>query len=218
MNRRRCWVCGAGEFTSRLLVPRQDDLVVAADGGLDHLKQLRILPQHILGDFDSLNYQPEGDNVTVYPSEKNDTDMLLAVKYGLEQGYQTFLLYGSLGGRLSHTVANLQVLRFLCERGCHGVLVGGDSIVTMIRDEGISFAPSCAGMLSVFAQGGDAEGVTIRHLKYNVEDARLSPDYALGVSNAFVGEGAEIAVRKGALLLVWEEDTSDFNKMRFCAL
>ena len=88
----------------------------------------------------------------------------------------------------------------------------------MIRNESISFAPSCAGTLSVFAQGGDAEGVTIRHLKYNVENARLSPDYALGVSNAFVGEGAEIAVQDGALLLVWEDDASDFGKMRFCAL
>ena len=129
-----------------------------------------------------------------------------------------FLLYGSLGGRLSHTVANLQVLRFLCEQGCHGFLVDGGSIVTMIRNESVSFSPSCVGMLSVFAQGGAAEDVTIRNLKYNVEDARLTPDYALGVSNEFVGEEAEITVRSGALLLIWEDETSDFSKLHFHAL
>ena len=73
-------------------------------------------------------------------------------------------------------------------------------------------------MLSVFAQGGAAEGVTIRNLKYNVEDARLTPDYALGVSNEFVGEEAEITVRDGALLLIWEDETSDFSKLHFHAL
>ena len=218
MDRRRCWVCGAGDFSSRLLVPQRDDLVVAADGGLAHLKQMHILPQHILGDFDSLGFQPEGRDVAAYPPEKDDTDMLLAVKYGLESGYDTFLLYGSLGGRLSHTVANLQVLRFLCEQGCHGFLVDGGSIVTMIRNESVAFSASCAGMLSVFAQGGAAEGVTIRNLKYNVEDARLTPDYALGVSNEFVGEEAEITVRDGALLLIWEDETSDFSKLHFHAL
>lgn len=218
MNRKRCWVCGAGDFSSRLLVPRRDDLVVAADGGLAHLKQLHILPQHILGDFDSLGYQPEGENVAAYPPEKDDTDMLLAAKYGLEHGYDTFVFYGSLGGRLSHTIANVQLLRYLCDQGCHGFLVDGGSIVTMIRNESVSFSASCVGMLSVFAQGGAAEGVTIRNLKYNVEDARLTPDYALGVSNEFVGEEAGITVRSGALLLIWEDETSDFSKLHFHAL
>lgn len=215
MNRRRCWVCGAGDFTSRLLTPRRDDLVVAADGGLAHLKELRILPQYILGDFDSLGYQPEGENVASYPAEKDDTDMLLAAKYGLEHGYETFVFYGSLGGRLSHTIANLQLLRYLCNQGCHGFLVDGNSIVTMLRNERMTISASGAGMLSVFAQGGNAEGVTIRNLKYNVEDALLSPGYALGVSNEFVGEEAEIAVKDGALLVIWEDETSDFRKIHF---
>ncbi len=215
MNRKRCWVCGAGDFTSRLFVPRQSDLVVAADGGLEHLKELRILPQHILGDFDSLGYHPQGESVAAYPAEKDDTDMRLAVKYGMENGYNTFLLYGGLGGRLSHTVANLQLLRFLCEQNCHGILVDDGSIVTMIRNERILFLENCTGILSVFAQGGGADGVTIRNLKYTVEDAHLSPDYALGVSNEFVGEAAEITVRDGALLLIWESAEADFGKLRF---
>ena len=214
MNRRRCWICGAGDFTARLFAPRPGDLVVAADGGLEYLRQLHILPQHILGDFDSLGYQPEGENVAAYPPEKDDTDMMLAVKYGLEKGCDTFLIYGSLGGRLSHTMANLQTLRFLCEKGCRGALVDGGSIVTMIQNERLCLAQTCAGMLSVFAQGGRAEGVSIRGLKYNVENVSFTTDYPLGTSNEFVGEDAQIEVRSGTLLLIWESTQSDFKLMR----
>lgn len=218
MNRRRCWICGAGDFTSRLFAPRPGDLVIAADGGLEYLRQLHVLPQHILGDFDSLGYRPEGENVEAYPPEKDDTDMMLAVKYGMEKGCGVFLIYGSLGGRLSHTMANLQTLRFLCEQGCHGVLVDGGSIVTMIQNERICFTQTCEGMLSVFAQGGTAEGVSIRNLKYNVENVSFTTDYPLGTSNEFVGQDAQIEVRNGALLLIWESTQSDFKLMRCCPL
>ena len=69
-------------------------------------------------------------------------------------------------------------------------------------------------MLSVFAQGGRAEGVSIRGLKYNVENVSFTTDYPLGTSNEFVGEDAQIEVRSGTLLLIWESTQSDFKLMR----
>lgn len=214
---RKCWICGAGEFTARLFSPAQEDLVIAADGGLAYLKELQITPDFILGDFDSLGYQPVGDAVRSYPPEKDDTDMLLAVKYGLSQGCDTFYIYGGLGGRLSHTVANLQVLRFLCEQNCHGILVDEKTVLTVIDKESICFSAGAKGYLSVFSQGETASGVTIRHMKYNVENACLTGNYPLGTSNEFVGDTAEISVRDGVLLLVWEDEESDFRKISFQA-
>ena len=157
MEERACWICGAGDFTPRLLVPAAGDVVVAADGGLAYLDGAGIVPNQILGDFDSLGRQPKGANVTAYPPEKDDTDMLLAVKYGLACGCRRFYLYGGLGGRLSHTLANLQVLRFLADQGAWGALVDGGSIITVFAPGRLSFAPGCAGMLSLFACGGAAE-------------------------------------------------------------
>ena len=89
MEERACWICGAGDFTPRLLAPAAGDVVVAADGGLAYLDGAGIVPNQILGDFDSLGRQPKGANVTAYPPEKDDTDMLLAVKYGLAAGCRT---------------------------------------------------------------------------------------------------------------------------------
>ncbi len=218
MHQKRCWICGAGDFTERLFSPNPGDLVVAADGGLDYCKQRSIVPDYIVGDFDSLGYCPQGDAVASYPSEKDDTDMLLAVKYGLEHGCKTFILYGSLGGRLSHTMANLQVLYDLSRQGCHGVLIDENSIVTMVRNESLIFAQSCEGMLSLFAQNGAAEGVTIKGLKYCVEEAVIFPAYPIGVSNEFIGQTAEVSVRKGTLLAIWESSASNFDWMQFDAI
>ena len=188
---------------------------MAADGGLAYLEQLHVLPDYIVGDFDSLGYQPQGDCVAVYPVEKDDTDLLLAVKYGLRAGIQTFRIYGGLGGRVSHTMANIQVLQFLSSQGCHGVLVDGSSILTAIHQERLIVEDSARGMLSLFALGGAAAHVTIRNLKYCVEDVRLTPDYPLGVSNEFIGKEAEISVQDGTLLVVWEHEASDFEKLHF---
>ena len=84
----------------------------------------------------------------------------------------------------------------------------------MIQNERLCFAQTCEGMLSVFAQGGAALGVSIRGLKYPLEDGTLMPDYPLGTSNEFCGEDAQVEVRDGALLLVWESTQSDFSLMR----
>lgn len=218
MPHRVCWICGAGEFTPRLLLPGPEDLVVAADGGLASLMSLNLVPTFCLGDFDSLGYRPEGEHVAAYPPEKDDTDLLLAVKYGLSQGCDTFFLYGALGGRLSHTLANLQVLYFLCRQGCHGFLVGADSIVTLAQGETVRFDARCAGMLSVLACGGAAEGVTIHGLKYEASDVTLTSEYPLGVSNEFTGAAGRISVRRGTLVLVWEHPDADFSKIAFSPL
>ena len=215
MEQKRCWICGAGDFTSRLLSPKAEDLVLAADGGLAFLQKAGIVPSHILGDFDSLGYLPQGDNVTSFPPEKDDPDMLLAVKYGMERGCDTFYIYGSLGGRLAHTVSNVQALRYLSEQGRHGFLVDGQTVVTLIRNECVRFDAGCRGYLSVFPHGGAAEGVTISGMKYNVEDFTMTADSMRGLSNEFADGPGEISVQRGALLLLWEDAASDFGKVHF---
>ncbi len=215
MEHNVCWICGAGEFTPRLLRPAPGDLIVAADGGLSPLSERGIVPSFCLGDFDSLGYCPRGEHVAAYPPEKDDTDMLLAVKYGLSKGCKTFFLYGALGGRLSHTLANLQVLYYLRTEGCHGFLIGPDSIAAVVGEETAVFDESCAGMLSVLAYGGAAEGVTIWGLKYEAEDVALTSAYPIGVSNEFTGRRAAVSVRAGALVLIWEHADADFSKITF---
>ena len=200
---KRCVIFCAAGFDSLAVPIDKDDLVIAADGGLQHTQALGITPDVILGDFDSLGYVPAGANV--FPVEKDDTDAMLAVRHGLAAGCGEFLLYGSLDGkRLDHTVANFQTLQFLADNGALGYLIGQDYMVTVVKNSAVSFPPESDGILSVFCLGSDAEGVTIRGAQYSLIDGRLTAGFPLGVSNHFVGEKVTVSVKNGSLLLMWD--------------
>lgn len=194
--------CAAG-FDGLLAEVKTDDYILAADGGLTHVRGLGLTPHGILGDFDSLGYVPTGS--TIFPVEKDDTDAMLAVKKGLSLGYRDFILYGSLDGpRLDHTVANFQALQYLADRGATGYLVGKDYIVTVIKNEALRFSPAATGTLSVFCMGADAKGVTLTGLKYPLLGGSLTAGFPLGVSNSFTGQEAVVSVADGSLLVLFD--------------
>lgn len=198
-----CHIFCAAEFDGLITPIRQEDVTIAADGGLRHAERLGLTPQVVLGDFDSLGYVPEGANV--FPVEKDDTDAMLAVRRGLSLGAGQFLLYGSVDGpRLDHTVANFQTLQYLCDQGAFGYLVGRDYLITVVKDGSLLFPETARGTLSVFCLGADADGVTIEGLYYPLRDGRLTAGFPLGVSNHFTGSPARITVRRGSLLVLWD--------------
>ena len=191
--------CAAG-FDGLLEPVKEDDFLLAADGGLRHLQSLGLTPDEILGDFDSLGYVPE--NSSRFPVEKDDTDSMLAIRRGLELGYREFWLYGSLDGpRLDHTAANYQALQYLADHHAFGYLIGKDYLVTVVKNGSLRFPAGCRGTVSVFCQGNDAHGVTLKGLYYPLENAVLTSGFPLGVSNHFTGQAAEIAVTQGSLLV-----------------
>lgn len=198
-----CVIFCAAEFDALARPLAEDDFVIAADGGLRHTEKLGIVPQEILGDFDSLGYTPTGANV--FPVEKDDTDAMLAVRRGLALGYREFVLYGSVdGSRLDHTVANFQTLQFLADRGAVGYLVGKNFLITVVKDGAIAFPAGCRGTVSVFCLGSDASGVTLEGLYYPLKNGTLTAGFPLGVSNHFTGDPARIAVGQGSLLVLWQ--------------
>lgn len=200
-----CVIFCAAEFDALARPLAEDDFVIAADGGLRHTEKLGIVPQEILGDFDSLGYTPTGANV--FPVEKDDTDAMLAVRRGLALGYREFVLYGSVdGSRLDHTVANFQTLQFLADRGAVGYLVGKDFLITVVKDGAVAFPAGCRGTLSVFCLGSDASGVTLEGLYYPLKNGALTAGFPLGVSNHFTGDPARISVGQGSLLVLWQRE------------
>ena len=200
---KNCIIFCAGEFAKLRRPVGPGDTVIAADGGLAHVKKLDLQPDIVLGDFDSLGYVPEG--AERYPVEKDDTDSMLAIKKGLALGCDTFYLYGALdGGRVDHTMANFQALQYLSERGARGYLVGLRQTVTAITCGTVRMPESWEGYLSIFCMGSDASGVTIRGAQYEIENATLTSGFPLGVSNRFVGKPTTVTVENGTLLLIWD--------------
>ncbi len=177
---------------------------IAADKGLLQLRAHGVEPDLVVGDFDSLGYVPEARELLRHPVEKDDTDMMLAAREGLRRGFRDFILYGGLGGRLDHTLANVQTLAFLAAHGARGLLYGEGTAAALLENGALRFPASTRGTLSVFCFGDTAEGVTEMGLHYTLENAALTNAFPIGVSNAFCARESEVSVQKGKLLLLWQ--------------
>ncbi len=207
-----CFIIGAGDMTVTEIDRKEGDMCIAADGGYLYCKILGIEPDLVIGDMDSLDGDVRGEidrmrrevpeKVRVLPAEKDDTDMLAAIKEGFAAGYRKFCLYGALGGRVEHTIANIQCLGYIKNHGAKGYLMDGNLMMTVIRDETARFQESMEGYLSLFCLGERAEGVTIRGMKYLLDGAVLTNDFPIGISNEFTGEQGSVTVEKGMLLIV----------------
>ncbi|MCI8436961.1 MAG: thiamine diphosphokinase [Lawsonibacter sp.] len=194
--------------------PVQGDYVIAADRGFDSLVAYGVRPDLAVGDFDSLGHRPNHPNVIQLPAEKDDTDMVFALRKGLELGYRRFVLLGGVGGRLEHTLGNLQLLDWLACQGGQGFLAGEKTAATCIRDGmSVTFPPSMTGYLSVLCNSGRAEGVDLTGLKYPLNGYTLTGSFPLGVSNQFLGQEASVSVKQGSLLLIWEDKGDFYSKV-----
>ncbi len=204
-----CYIFAAGDRVPLLPDEGEAGLVIGADGGIPYALSAMGRVDLSLGDFDSLDASTLpalARPPMVFPSEKDDTDMALALLEGEKRGFTRFLLYGGLGGaRVSHTVANLSLLASLARRGKLGFLVGDGCVITAVSSAKIVFPAEAEGYLSVFAYGGDAEGVTLAGVKYPLSGATLHPEISLGVSNELLsGQSAAVSCQSGVLLLIWE--------------
>ena len=107
-----CFIIGAGSFYGLPVPVRDTDTVIAADGGWRVCRELSLTPSLLVADFDSLDAVPEFDHILRLPVEKDDTDMIRAVKEGFARGETEFHLLGGMGGRRTdHTLANMQTRR-----------------------------------------------------------------------------------------------------------
>ncbi len=200
-----CYIVGAMPLEPALTPQlRSGDFLIAADGGYAALTDLGIIPHLVVGDFDSLGCVPHHRDVHRLPCEKDDTDVGYAIKVALELGYTRFILLGGMGGRLDHTIANLQLLNYLAAHGALGILAGSGQAATAITNSSFTFPATCSGYCSVFCQCSAARGITLEGLKYSLTEGELTCQFPLGVSNEFLGVPARLQVRDGSLLLIWQ--------------
>lgn len=201
-----CYIIGAGDIGEVSVKADKDDFIICADGGYKYRGILGRECDMVVGDFDSLGSVPDTDKKIVAPCEKDETDMMLAVDCGYGKGYRKFVLFGALGGeRSDHSVANVQLLHYIASKGAKGTIVHGDEIFTAFKNASLVLDESLTGYISVFSLSDESRGVTLKNLKYTLENAALSSFNPVGVSNEFIGERAEIEVKEGVLLVVYKK-------------
>ncbi len=200
-----CYIIGAGDVPdSTDLKASYGDFIICADGGFKYNSLLGRICDLVVGDFDSLGVTPDFENKVVLPCEKDFTDMKTAVDEGLKRGYSEFVIFGALGGeRADHSVANVALLSYICSKGAKGKLIHENKVFLGFADGKADLPLRKDGYISVFSLCDESEEVTIKGLKYTVDNVNLRFDTPFGVSNEFIGEEAEISVKKGRLLVIY---------------
>lgn len=182
------------------------ECVICADSGYKHAKRLEIVPDVIVGDFDSYDGElPEGVEVIRTVPEKDDTDTLMAIKKAIAMGYNEISLFGALGGkRFEHTIANIQTMMYAREHGCKLGIYGESTLLLQGAEDGEqNYLREDEGTyLSVFAMTESADIEYMRGVKYPLENYRMVQSFPICVSNEITGTTADIKLKSGVVLIV----------------
>lgn len=197
-------------FCSQYISSGDWEVIIAADRGLELCHACGLIPDVILGDFDSVDpeifaeYESRfPDRIRRYPSKKDETDTELALEEAFTHPPNRIHILGALGGRTDHMLANIQLLLravkhkkrcFLADRGCRLFLT--DQPVTVRKENQVGE------WISLLAYGQDVEGLTLRGFAYETDHIRLAADGSRGISNYLIKEEGSICFERGLLLVI----------------
>lgn len=182
------------------------DFCVCADGGIEYAKKLGLIPDVIVGDFDSCNrevlkfFEEKGVSIDRYPREKDFTDTQLAVKIALEKGCDDILIIGAIGNRLDHTITNIHILVYLLEKGIKGTIINENNRIFIINKNTVIHGHK-GDLISFLPFGGPADGLKSDGLYYPLPE-KMDIYEPCGVSNIFTGDKAAVSIKSGFLLVI----------------
>ncbi len=201
----RCVIVAGGDCDfSHFTELSGSDYIIAADSGLRHTNNIGITPNLIVGDFDSFTGELPNDIETFkLPTHKDDTDLLFALRCGVERGFESFLVLGGYGSRPDQNIAMLQSLKWVAENSSAQSIkaVCNGFEVSVIRNSSVELQLNRSRYLSVFCLGEQAKGVTITGADYFLDNATVTSSFPIGVSNEGDGK-VKVSVGDGILFIL----------------
>ncbi len=193
-----------------LLSIHEDDLILCADAGYEQALAQGLAPHAVIGDLDSLALKniplPDQSLLVTYPKEKDETDSFLCYQYGKEKGYSHFILLGGIGGRLDHTIGNIQMM-------VHALNQGEQLSVYTDENEMYAYLPGTweikrkkGWKLSLFSYAPLSKGIDLSGVAYPIEKGKLTWDFPLGISNEWISPAAKLSFSHGLLLVILSKE------------
>ena len=185
-----------------------NEIVIAADGGASQCLKIGIIPQLVIGDFDSLSDKEiatldvKGVELIKYPLDKDETDLELALDYAVNLGATRMTLYGILGGRWDMTFANILLLAAPRYAGISFRIIDGNTTAYILRGgETLKFEGHPGATVSAIPLNRTANGITYQGLQWPLNNATLNFGTPQGVSNVMTTTNAQITLEDGVLLV-----------------
>lgn len=195
---------------------RDDDTILCADGGTRHASALDLRPALVIGDMDSADsallkkLQADGVAIELYPRDKNETDLELAIAKAVELAPREIVILAALGGRLDQTLANIALLSDVRLSTFDFRLDDGVEEILFCRDQAEVKGRS-GDILSLLPWGGEVTGVQTENLKWRLNDETLRPEKTRGISNEMTGDTATVKIQSGLLLIIHRRQSSIVN-------
>jgi thiamine pyrophosphokinase len=186
-----------------------NDFLICADGGLNYLDSLNIEPNLIVGDFDSVdrNLLEKYKNVKIikYPAEKNFTDTEIAIEESIAYGFNEITIFGATGTRLDHTMANILLIERYIKKGVIIRIIDNNNYIQILNKD-IAINKKEGYYLSIVPITEYIEGITLKGMKYPLEDVKVNRGSTLCISNEIIADTAQICIKKGIGILFLSKD------------
>ncbi|MDF2883384.1 MAG: hypothetical protein K0R54_3941 [Clostridiaceae bacterium] len=187
------------------------DIIICADSGADCLYLNKIVPNYLIGDFDSIDlgileyFKNSSCEIIKYPSKKDFTDTFLAVDKAIQLNATEIILLGCTGSRIDHFIGNINILNYCLNQDIKAVLKDDNNEVFLKRE---SFILKNYGYkyFSLLAFSGTVFGLTLNNAKYQLDNYNLSIGDSLTISNEFIGESANIKFNSGTIVVILSKD------------
>ncbi len=184
-----------------------NDFIICADGGYKYAYAAGLVPNIIIGDFDSAE-PPEGchPEIMTLPVKKDDTDTFRCVKEALVRGFDDIVIFGGTGGRLDHTYANMSVLYYIISHGARGTLIDPKNEIVMLSGEEMNIEGRNGGLFSIFPFGCESCVVTLTGFEYTLREGTLNIGSPVGISNVITADRAVVKVLSGTSVVIFSSD------------
>lgn len=184
------------------------------DKGLEALYQLGAIPNHVVGDFDSVDaeilkfYQNKSQVIFhKYNPEKDNTDTDMALKLAIQLNSSTITIMGALGKRMDHALSNIHILNDALEAKIPCQIIDDYNKIYLVRNRiTLSKNRTYGKYISLIPLTTTVEGLTLTGFKYPLKDDCLSIGKSLGVSNEILQDVAKIELKKGILIVIESRD------------
>lgn len=190
---------------------KTSEIVICADSGANHLFKYNIIPNVLIGDFDSISaevletFRNEGCIIETFPPEKDFTDTEIAIDYAIRKGYTIITLLGATGSRLDHVYGNIALLKKYAEKDYKIKILDDNNEIMYSRENLILYGES-GNLFSLYAYGSQVEGLNVKGAKYELENYTLPIESSLGTSNEFIENEVKVTFKKGGLLIMQSRD------------
>ena len=200
------------EFLKKILEENKFETIIAADKGLEALNKINVMPNYIIGDFDSVNkttlnqYKDKNIEITYLKPEKDFTDTHMAIKLAIEKRAKHITIIGATWTIMDNTLANIHILNEALQNNVPTEIINENNRIMLINRKAKLIKNTNYKYVSIIPLTTKITGVTLKGFKYNIENATINLGESIGVSNEQIEQEALIEIKEGIAILIYSKD------------